>query len=77
MIRHACWHGRGLGPEDPILAAAERFVGPDQIVAGHADGKLGQRIERATVGALRARWASQPPVQIGTFDIRGVDRLTG
>jgi hypothetical protein len=41
MICHICCHGWGLGPEDSIFAAAERFVGPDQIVAGHADGKLG------------------------------------
>lgn len=41
MIRQACCHSRGSGSKDPILTAAKRFVGPDQIIAGHADGKLG------------------------------------
>ena len=40
MIRNVCRHSRGLWSEDTIIAAAERFVGPDQIVAGHADSKL-------------------------------------
>jgi len=60
MIRHTCCHSWGLGPEDSIFAAAERFVGPDQIVAGHADGKLGLQPSHRTgkVGAFRARCAS-------------------
>jgi len=80
MVRHACCHSRGLGPEDPILATAERFVGPDQIVAGHADSKLGfQPAHRTGHSRCLARQMGipQPPVQIGTFDICGVDRLTG
>jgi len=60
MISRGCCHSRGLGPEDPIHAAAECFVGPDQIVAGHAMANLAfsQCIERATVGSFRARCAS-------------------
>jgi len=53
MIRDACCHSRGLGPEDPILAAAERFVGPDQIVAGHADSELGLQPAHRTGGGRR------------------------
>ena len=39
MIRHVCRHGRGFGPEYPILVTTERLVGTNQIVAGHADGE--------------------------------------
>ena len=41
MIRHNCSHSRGFGLEDSIRTAAERFVGPNQILGGHADGELG------------------------------------
>jgi len=41
MIHHFCHHGRGPGPKNSVLAATERFVGPDQIVAGHTDRELG------------------------------------
>ena len=61
MIRHVCCHSRGLGLKDPVFAAVEGFVGPDQVIAGHADGEFGlqpTQIERATVGALRASRAS-------------------
>lgn len=42
VIYHVCCH------PGSILATAERFVGPDQIVAGHADGKLGLLTEHLT-----------------------------
>ena len=37
MTRHASNYSPG-SDEEQIISAAERFVGPDQFVAGHADG---------------------------------------
>jgi len=55
-------------------------VGPDQIVAGHADSKLGLQPAHRTGNSWRLAsqmGVPQPPVQIGTFDVRRVDCLAG
>ena len=80
MIRHVCRHSGSLGPKYPLLAAAERAVGADQVVTGHTDGELGSKpAQRAREGRSFAHQMGipQPPVQIGSLDKRGIDGVAG
>jgi len=80
MIRQVCCHSRGSVSEDPILTAAKRFVGTDQIIAGHADGKLGLQPAHRTGDGWRLTCKvgiPQPPVKVGSLYISSVNRLTG
>lgn len=78
MIRYICRHSRGPGAEGPILSATVAFVRPDQVVAGYADGELCFQPAHRT-GCCRRLTDKmsipQPPIQIGTFRICGVNRL--
>lgn len=49
MIRNVCGHGLGFRPENSIRTATECFVGPNEVVDGHADGKLGFEPERLSL----------------------------
>ncbi|MGB5158415.1 hypothetical protein [Desulfobacterium sp. N47] len=77
MINYTCFHSWSLGTENPILAATERFMGPDQIITSHTDGKFGlEPVHRAGDRRCFAckMGIPQSPIQIGTLNIGGVNR---
>jgi len=80
MVCHTCFHCRGFWSENPIHASAKRFVGADQVVASHTDGKLGLEPTHRASGSRRfadKMGIPKAPVQIGTLNVRCVYRSAG